>query len=398
MEASSRDPYLIESVAHAAEVLKAFSSPNEVLRLRDLVVRTQYKKGSVFRLLHTLERSGLVEKVGKNQYRSALHQHRRRKFKLGYASMGTDSPFCSDVMQGLKWEADRVETVELLILDNRYRSKVAERNADIFVREQVDLVMEFQIDEIMAPIISATYRKAGIPMIAIEIPHPGATYFGANNYEAGLIGGRALGRWAKQHWDGQVDELIFMELPRAGVVPRARLTGMLVGVRETLPHLGSCPVVYLDGDGRFEPSWKAVRTHLQHSISRHTLIGGINDPSAIGALRAFEEAGRLDGCAGMGQNASPEARQELRRGSRLVGSVAYFPEKYGAGLIRLALDILSVKATPLAVFVEHRLLTAKNVDQLYPNDNLLTSIEMGSGMTARTGWAARSPTGSARPG
>jgi IclR helix-turn-helix domain len=29
---------------------------------------------------------------------------------------------------------------------------------------------------------------AGIPMIAIDIPHPGATYYGAHNYEAGLIG------------------------------------------------------------------------------------------------------------------------------------------------------------------------------------------------------------------
>ena len=28
--------------------------------------------------------------------------------------------------------------------------------------------------------------KPGIPLIAIEVPHPGATYFGANNYEAGL--------------------------------------------------------------------------------------------------------------------------------------------------------------------------------------------------------------------
>ena len=36
--------------------------------------------------------------------------------------------------------------------------------------------------------------EANIPVIAIDIPHPGATYFGANNYQAGLIGGRALGR------------------------------------------------------------------------------------------------------------------------------------------------------------------------------------------------------------
>jgi ribose transport system substrate-binding protein len=42
------------------------------------------------------------------------------------------------------------------------------------------------------------------------------------------------------------------------------------------------------------------------------LIGAINDPSALGALRAMEEAGRAETCAVMGQNASLEARAELR--------------------------------------------------------------------------------------
>ena len=248
---TERDPYFIQSVAHAAEVLKAFSTPNEVLRLRDLVTRTEFSKGIVFRLLYTLEKSGLVEKVGKNQYRSVVVQRRKRKYKIGYGAQGTDYQFSQQVTASLKQEADRLETVELLVLDNRYSPKVAQRNADVFVKERVDLVMEFQTDEIVAPVISAKYREAKIPFIAIEVPHPGSIYFGANNYEAGLIGGRALGKWAKQHWDGQADEIVLMELPRAGMVPRARLTGMLVGIREVLPDTENCPVVYLDGDGLF---------------------------------------------------------------------------------------------------------------------------------------------------
>ena len=69
------------------------------------------------------------------------------------------------------------------------------------------------------------------------MPHPGATYFGANNYEAGLIGGRYLGRWAKQHWHAEVDEIVLITLERAGSLPKMRLTGMLVGMKEVFPHL-----------------------------------------------------------------------------------------------------------------------------------------------------------------
>jgi ribose transport system substrate-binding protein len=74
-------------------------------------------------------------------------------------------------------------------------------------------------------------------------------------------------------------------------------------------------------------------------------------------------------CAAVGQNASLEARAELRRtGSRLIGSVAFFPEKYGEGLIPLALDILEKKPVPPAVYVKHKLITMQNVDNYYPND------------------------------
>jgi ribose transport system substrate-binding protein len=76
----------------------------------------------------------------------------------------------------------------------------------------------------------------------------------------------------------------------------------------------------------------------------------------------------------MGQNASMEARAELRRRpTRLIGSVAYFPERYGYGIIALALDILKKKPVPPAVFVKHQLVTPENVDRVYPNDAALSA-------------------------
>ncbi|MGH9614138.1 MAG: substrate-binding domain-containing protein, partial [Bryobacteraceae bacterium] len=56
--------------------------------------------------------------------------------------------------------------------------------------------------------------------------------------------------------------------------------------------------------------------------------------------------------------------------------VAYFPERYGEGLIPLALDILSRRHAPPAVFVEHKLITPHNVDHFYPNDPLLHPEEI----------------------
>ena len=69
----------------------------------------------------------------------------------------------------------------------------------------------------------------------------------------------------------------------------------------------------------------------------------------------------------MGQNAIRAAREELRRrGTRLIGSVAYFPERYGEELIPLIISILQKKPVPSSVFVKHELITPKNVGLIYP--------------------------------
>lgn len=366
--AHGRDPYLVKSIIHASQLLTAFRTPGEALSLREISDRCGLPKTMVFRLLYTLEKCGMAEKVGQNLYQSRVRPWKQRLYRLGYAAQGTDYQFSKEVSESLQ-RAAAAEGIELICLDNRYSAKTAQRNAELLVREKVDLAIEFQTDEEVAPIVAAKYREAGIPMIAIDIPHPGATYFGANNYEAGLMGGRYLGRWVKEHWQSQVDEILLLELKRAGNLPRMRLSGLLVGLNLVLPSAASCSVTYLDGDGELGKSFEIVRRHLRSSAAKRVLVGAINDPSALGALRAFEEAGRAENCAVMGQNASPEGRVELRLPkTRFVGSVAYFPERYGADLIRVSIDLLSHRPVPPAVFVEHKLITPDSVDHYYPND------------------------------
>jgi ribose transport system substrate-binding protein len=372
MTTVARKAYIVESVVHASQVLGAFSSAGEALRLRDVVERTGFTKGQCFRMLHTLHHCGLLEKVDVSRYRLTVDLRRRKRYRIGYAAQGRDGSFPREVHGGLERAAERAN-IELIFVDNRYQPKVALRNAQQLIRENVDLVVEFQTDESVAPAIAARYLEAGIPLIAIDIPHPGATYFGANNYQAGLLAGRYLGRWARSRWAACVDEVLLVELARAGSLVHARLSGALAGLKETLHEvMDQCRIVSVDGDGQFKVSIERVRRHLRESKASHVLVAAANDPSALGAARAFQEAGRAATCAIVGQNAEPDARAELREPhTPLIASVGYFPEHYGEGLIRLVVDILAHRPVPPAVFVRHQLVTRENVDHLYPNDTLL---------------------------
>jgi ribose transport system substrate-binding protein len=365
------DAYIINSVVHAAEILGAFRAPGECLRLRDVVERTGFGKGMCFRLLHTLHDCGWLEKESSNLFRLSSELRHGKRFRVGYAAQGQDSSFPAEVLSGLQRAAER-EQIDLIVLDNRYQPRIAVRNAEQLVREQVDLAVEFQTDEAIAPAIAARYLDANIPFIAIDIPHPGGTYFGANNYQAGLLAGRYLGQWDKVQWNGRVQEVLLLELARAGSLVHARMSGVLAGLRETMREkIETCSVVSLDCDGQFKTSLEKVRRHLRQSKADYVLVGAANDPSALGAARAFQEAGRADTCAIVGQNAEPDARTEMRERRRpLVASVGFFPERYGDAIIKLAVDILAHRRTPPAVFTRHHIITPENVDHFYPNDSL----------------------------
>jgi ribose transport system substrate-binding protein len=380
MPQTTREPYIVRSVVHAWQVLGAFQSVGEELRLRDVVKRTGFGKGMCFRLLHTLHHCGLLEKVDATRYRLLTEIRRRKRYRIGYAAQGQDTSFPREVHASLQRAAER-EDVELIVVNNRYQPKVAVRNAEHLVRERVDLVIEFQTDEAAAPAIASKYLEANIPLIAIDIPHPGATYFGADNYQAGLMAGRHLGHWARGRWDGEIDEVLLLELTRAGSLVHARMSGVLAGLKEALHEaLETCPVVSLDGDGQFKTSLEKVRKHLRESKARRVLVGAANDPSALGATRAFQEAGRAGTCAIVGQNAEPDVRAELREvRTPLIASVAFFPERYGDGLIKLAFDILGHRRTPPALFIRHQLITPENVDHFYPNDSLLARVSADMG-------------------
>ena len=357
----------VQSVVRACEIVKAFRHEGEELLLSDVMERTSLHRTTAFRLLQSLVTGGMLERTARGIYRCPFPPSTATRFRLGFAAQ-TDSEFSRGVNESLQRAAAR-ERVDLVMVNNRYSVKEALRNADLLVQKKVDLVLEFQTYERVAAVISSKFLEARIPVIAIEIPHPGAVYFGANNYQAGLIGGRALGRWAKDHWEGSAEQVLLIGLPIAGPLPALRITGIQDGLAAELPRLRKAPVVHLDGKGDFDQILGVVRRWLRRNSPRRTLVGTVNDMCAIAALRAFEEAGAGHLCAVIGQNAIREARNELRRpGTRLIGTVAYFPERYGDELIPLALSMLEHKAVPPATFVKHQLLTAKNVDLVYPLD------------------------------
>ena len=289
---------------------------------------------------------------------------------VGYAGLSGEFPFVQDVNNGLQRVADCLN-VELIILDNEYDPQVALTNANSLVTRGSDVAIEFQTDVGVAPAICNIFDAASIPVIAIDIPHdPCAVFFGADNLEAGKMGGRNLGRLAQEQWGGDVDALVLLELPQSGELPQQRMEGAALGVQEILPDLTEDKIIRVDGKGNLEDS----RTVFQDVLTRlsdadHILVSAINDPSAVGALRAAEAADRTDDVMIAGQNATIEARTEICRDNpAFIGSVAYFPDRYGDYLIPLAIRLAAGETPPEQVLIDHLWIDRSNIEEYYPGE------------------------------
>jgi ribose transport system substrate-binding protein len=134
-------------------------------------------------------------------------------------------------------------------------------------------------------------------------------------------------------------------------------------------------ILHLDSGNTTEISQANMFEALERLPGERRLaIICFNDDAAYGAICAAREMGREADIVIVGQGADRIVRKEIRHpDSRLIGSTAYWPEKYGKKLIDVALKILKGEPVPPAVYNEHIFLTKENIDQYYPEsrDNLV---------------------------
>ena len=351
--------YLIPILSKALDVIELFERDHAALTLEDVYQQTNISKTSVYRILKTLVHRGYLAQTQNGQYRLVS---RPRRLHFGFAVQSADLPFSVALSQSVN-AAAAAAGVELSILDNQFDPDVAVRNAEEFVAKRVDLVLEFQVEEAVAPRVAHVFKKADIPLVAIDVPHPNATYFGADNFEVGYEAGAMLAQHALRHWKGRVDRVLGVGFSEAGSFVQSRISGAFDGIRERLPGLTAEQFVQIDGRGMREASRIAMLEFLRNSSTvERTLVAAATDSSALGVLDAIRETGNEENFAIVGQDCIPEVLDELRKStSAIIGSISHEAESYGPRLIQLGIAILRGYTVPPYNYAHHRAVTAESL-------------------------------------
>jgi ribose transport system substrate-binding protein len=290
------------------------------------------------------------------------------KYVLAFANLDRGISFCAKVEEGIVKNA-AAAGIDLVIADNNLDGATALANAESFINRDVDYVIEFQTDANFGATIMQKMDDAGIKVTAIDIPMPGATFFGANNPKSGYMGGVYLGQAAvKKFGADRVKEGYFIlgDLPQSGAVPAMRTGGQLAGFLAAVEGFPADHVITIDTKNTLEESFAQTNNVLGRIPAGVPIMAtAINDQSTTGIIRAVKQAGREADLIAVGMGADELATMMAE--PTFVASVGYFPERYGNFLVPMALAELSGIDLPPTVLMTHVMVDKGNICEYYPD-------------------------------
>jgi ABC-type sugar transport system substrate-binding protein len=304
----------------------------------------------------------------------------QRRFRIAFANLNDD---LSARIEGLGFTgaevrrsfelASRTFPVDMIYYDNAGDPEAALANASDAIGRKVDLMIEYNSDAEANAEIARRFKAAAIPVLALNYPVPGAPLYAADNTLAGQIAGKALGDFANNTWaDQTVVAVIAGDLADPAAYLPQRVQGIIDGLRKSLPDV---TITRLDTSGNPVRVDGLLSKFLASQPRAKVLIATLDDPTALAAKGAIERTARMGDCGIVSQgldhsvHGGANDKKEIdpnNRGSVILGSVAYFVDRYGYEVLPLAMKMLDGEQIPERTTTRHILVSAKNVFTEYP--------------------------------
>jgi ribose transport system substrate-binding protein len=272
--------------------------------------------------------------------------------------------------------AARAHPIEMVFYDNQRDDGRALQNADAAIARKVDLYIEYHRGTANAA-IGEKLKAAGIRVLAVNYPVPGAPLYTIDNLAAGRVAGEALAQFALRSWRGQptTAAVIGNLSATADRVPE-RSKGVTETLRQRLPAVR---VTDIDTKGNSAQVGPLLGKFLAAYPTGKLLLAATDDATALAVKAAVESAGRVQDTAivshGMDRtiHGGMNDRKEIdpaNRSSIVIGSVAFYLDRLGYEVLPLAMRMLRGESLASRVTTRHILVTAANVFVEYPPSDM----------------------------
>ena len=284
---------------------------------------------------------------------------------VGFANIAETAYQHTAIKESMEKEAE-ARGWKLVYMNNNLDGQTAVSNATQMLQMGIDYLIEYNVDISVAPTIMEMMDEAGVPVVAVDIAHEGAVYFGADNYGVGPIVGEYLGNLVKEEW-GEADCVLIVEDSISGVDVLARTDNILDGYRKVFPDYPEDQVFKVDGGADTTSAQSVVADFLMaHPDFTLNAVCPAHVTYRLGASAAIETAGREADCLMVSQGeydyldyleTTPEAPDwEVYR-----ASLVYDFQNYGKYCFEILDKMVAGEATEEAYYPDHYMIDRSNV-------------------------------------
>lgn len=264
---------------------------------------------------------------------------------IGVSLQNLEAPFYQDMANGMKSEAAK-DGYTVSVVDAARDSSKQQSQVEDFISQKVAAIVltPYDSNAIGGAIVEA--NKAGIPVFTADIANASKdgkviSHIASDNVQGGAQAGKLMCAGLPGH------------VGAIAIIDEPEVTSVLDRVKGFKQSIAACPgvtiVADVDGGGERAKAYSSMEDIMQ---SHKDLKGvfGINDDSALGAVKAVAAAGKTGQIIVVGYDANPEARTAIGNGS-MYGDAIQHPDQIGSKTIDAIHDYFGGKTPPAKIAV-----------------------------------------------
>lgn len=305
--------------------------------------------------------SGATNAASSTEEDSASGAGGEKKFRVGFANSSLDNPWRVGIQSAIEKNFARYPNVELITNEAGEDPIRLNNNIEDLIAQNVDMILCCTVEAEPFEVSAKLCEKEGIPLILVDrgINSDAYTCFIS---QSNLQIGYDSADWAAAEMEKRYGEIKGKVVELQGVpgnLPaEQRRESFHTRVAEKYPGL---EIVAAQPTDYSRANALEVMENILQSQPEIDVVYTHEDEIALGAIKALEEAGRLEGVLVIGDGGSKSALEAIKDG-RMAATASYSPIDFGYVAVETAMKFLNGEQIEKTVEFSGSMITAENVD------------------------------------
>lgn len=282
---------------------------------------------------------------------------------IGVSLLTFENPFFKVIADNIEAEGKKNGYDAILLSADNDAAKQSNQVKDFIVSKVAAIVVSPRDARSIVPAIQDA-NAAGIPVFTVDIPclEPNVkivTQIATDN----LGGGREAGNAIIEVLQAQGGKVAILGFATAqSCILRVKGFREVIDAHNATAATNKITIVgEYEGGGARDRSAAAMKDILQSNDGLNAVFA-INDPSALGARAALEQAGKADSVVIVGFDGQPEGKQAIREG-KIYADPIQFPDRMGVEVVQAIIAHSKGKEVPAETLIPTKLYKKADAEQ-----------------------------------